>query len=273
MTSNKEAPGSDDFNPKVLKLRTFWEPIVGLAALATIPMLFVEDSFSQSSALLIDAAIWLVFTAQFLTVLFACRDSTERKAWVRESMLDILIILGSFPILPSNLQSLRLLRIGSASRLIHFLRIGRVFALTRLTKAVARKFRLNPAVFSGTTAIVAILIGANVLHIFEPELLPNLGVALWWAVTTVTTVGYGDLVPATNSGRIVAAVLMVVGMAIMAAFSSALTSYLVNEKEEVAFKEFQSKILEEFSLLNARLDKIEAALGETEGNQPGQELK
>lgn len=249
-----------DFNPRVSKLRRFWEPLVGLAALATLPMLFIERNLEPGTALIANSAIWFVFTAEFLTIFFACEGTVEKKAWMRESVLDILIIVGSFPVLPSTLQSFRLLRIGRASRLVRFLRIGRIFVLGWLLKLLARKFRLSPAAFSGTTTIIAILIGANALHILEPELIPDLGVALWWAVTTVTTVGYGDFAPTSEPGRVVASLLMVTGIASMAAFSSALTSYLVRQQEEAVVQEAESHILEELRRLHERLDGIESLL-------------
>lgn len=251
-----------NFNPRVVRLRKFWEPLVGIAALATVPMLFFERSLKPETAFLVNALIWLVFTCEFFTILSVCRGAAERKAWIRESVLDILIIVGSFPVLPSTLQSFRLLRLGRAGRLIRFLRIGRVFVLGWLLRLVARKFRLNPAAFSGTITIIAVLVGANALHILEPELIPNLGVALWWAVTTVTTVGYGDVTPASEAGRLVAAFLMIAGIVSMAAFSSALTSYLVKEQEEEVVRDAEAHILEELRRLNERLDGIENTLRE-----------
>ena len=257
-----------ELNPKANRRRALWEPFVGLAALVTLPMLFFEDSIEPGAALIANSLIWLVFTGEFVAVLMSCEGREERMYWLRESILDLFIIIGSFPILPGTLQSLRLLRIGRASRLARLLRLSRIFVLGWLLKFLAKRFRINPIAFSGTTTIIAVLVGANALHILEPELVPNLRVAIWWAVTTVTTVGYGDLAPATEPGRIVAATLMIIGIACMAAFSGALASYLVKAQEEKVVREAESHILEELKYLRSKLDALEGLLEERSFRDP-----
>ena len=187
----------------------------------------------------------------------------RRRAWIWYSKIDILIILGSLPVLPSSLQSLRVLRIGRASRVIRFLRLGRLFALTWLLRWAAGRFRLNPVIFSGASTLVALIVGANALHILEPELVPNLGSALWWGITTVTTVGYGDVAPKTEQGRMVGAVLMIIGAASMAAFSGGLASYLVRHHEEELVKETEGHILGELREIRNQLDRLESRINES----------
>ena len=118
--------------------------------------------------------------------------------------------------------------------------------------------RLNPVIFSGTSTLIALVVGANALHILEPEIVPDLGAALWWGITTVTTVGYGDIVPTTEAGRLVGVSLMIVGVAAMAAFSGALASYLVRHHEEELVKESEKHILTELRKIRAQLDRLES---------------
>jgi voltage-gated potassium channel len=54
--------------------------------------------------------------------------------------------------------------------------------------------------------------GALALHALEPETVPTLGDALWWALVTVSTVGYGDISPVTDAGRVLASLLIVSGI-------------------------------------------------------------
>ncbi len=68
------------------------------------------------------------------------------------------------------------------------------------------------------------------MRIVDPEDFPSLGVALWWAVTTVTTVGYGDVVPVQPAGRAVAAVLMIVGFASLSLLTGIVASVLVHKR-------------------------------------------
>lgn len=238
---------------------------MGVAALVTVPLIFVEDQLKPMTTLWLNFGIWCVFTISFLSTLFVCKDKQERLDFIKASTLDLLIILGSFPILPSTLQSLRILRVGRATRLIQLLRLGRVFALGWLLRWAQKRFRLNPVLFSGTVTIIAIFVGANALHIFEPVLAPSLSTALWWAVTTVSTVGYGDISPSTPEGRLVGGCLMIVGVAAMAGFSGALASYLVRhpEGDEPQQTEKLDKVLTELQEIRSQLERIERLRDET----------
>ncbi len=235
-------------NPKAEKIDKMMEPWVGLAALATIPMIFLESDMEPRSAFIANGAIWLVFTLHFFWVLLACQGAPERKSWVKSSVLDILIIIGSFPILPSSLQSLRLLRVGRATRILRFLRLGRVFALGWLLQWAKRKFTLNPLLFSANATLIAILIGANSIQILEPDLVPNLGSALWYAFATCSTVGYGDLTPVSDGGRAIGVLLMIIGVAMMASFSGALASYLTSQHNAEVDSELKEVLIELKSL-------------------------
>jgi voltage-gated potassium channel len=79
--------------------------------------------------------------------------------------------------------------------------------------------------------IVAFAVGFAVLiRLLDPHDFPTIGLALWWAVMTVTTVGYGDIVPTTTAGRIVASGLMVVGFASLSLLTGFVASLLVHRR-------------------------------------------
>ncbi len=241
------------------KLERFWEPIVGGAALATVPFLLFEGQMDPSTLFMGDVIIWSIFTMAFLSVLLTCRDRAERIAWVRKSWLELLIIIGSFPILPDSLQSIRLLRLGRFAR---FLRLGRLLAVTYFLKWTRQRFALSPVAFAGTTTVVLAILGANALHILEPDLAPDLGVGLWWAITTMTTVGYGDIAPESLEGRFVGGFLMVFGVAIMASFSGYLASFLVAENEEST----QNTVEERLDSILFKIERLEALVAQ--GSNP-----
>src|ERR1700729_4630439 len=84
------------------------------------------------------------------------------------------------------------------------------------------------------------------------------GGALWWAVVTVTSVGYGDQYPVTVAGRAVAVVLMITGIALFGVVAAAIASYFV---EQDAGREADARVDEVLTVLHrieARLDEIEA---------------
>jgi voltage-gated potassium channel len=96
-------------------------------------------------------------------------------------------------------------------------------------------------------AIVLVLIAGAVERIVEPDTFTSLGLAYWWAVTTVTTVGYGDVVPEDPPGRIVAALLMLIGLALIPTLTSVIVSTLIGKqrREEQEHLERMLKRIEE----------------------------
>jgi voltage-gated potassium channel len=76
----------------------------------------------------------------------------------------------------------------------------------------------------GGTVIVITLAGGVAGRLLDPHDFPSLGAALWWSLQTVTTVGYGDVVPVTPVGRIVGAVLMVAGIGFITVITAVVTS-------------------------------------------------
>ena len=104
--------------------------------------------------------------------------------------------------------------------------------------------------------------GATLVRYADPLNFPTYWTGLWWAVTTVTTVGYGDVVPATTGGRLVAVCLMFVGIGCFAFMTAvAASAIVIGEEQEIEREE--TIVLARLDELNARLDRIETTL------QPG----
>ena len=141
--------------------------------------------------------------------------------------------------LVSSIPTLEFMRAGRALRLIRLLRILRAFRSTKHLVNHVFKSRTQGALTSA--AIIAILmIIFSSIAILEVEHAPNSNIktaedAIWWAYVTITTVGYGDKFPVTTEGRIIAAFLMTVGVALFGTFTAFLASWFVGQtkKEEV----------------------------------------
>ncbi len=111
---------------------------------------------------------------------------------------------------------------------------------------------------------IAVIVGlAFVLSVgaatFERLVDPGIGTygdALWWAVSTVSTVGYGDVVPESAAGRIVASILMLVGLALIPLITSTVVSILVSQRT----RESQKEEARDLALILERLDRIEQRL-------------
>jgi voltage-gated potassium channel len=104
-----------------------------------------------------------------------------------------------------------------------------------------------------TIAVMALACGF-IMRIVDPEDFPSLGLALWWAVQTVTTVGYGDAVPVQPAGRAVAALLMILGYASLSLLTGIVASVLVRKRNEA------EKPPPNFEQLDRRLAEIERLL-------------
>ena len=76
--------------------------------------------------------------------------------------------------------------------------------------------------------------GAAVMRIADPDNFPSFGLAIWWALQTVTTVGYGDVVPTSVGGRFVGGVEMVLGVSFIAFVTAGVTSFVVQRAEAEA---------------------------------------
>ena len=86
------------------------------------------------------------------------------------------------------------------------------------------------------------------------------GSGLWWAVQTVTTVGYGDDVPTTAAGQLLAALVMLLGIGFLTVITAAITSTFVSRARADLWRTPVDASTEEFRQLHERLDRIEAAL-------------
>ena len=99
------------------------------------------------------------------------------------------------------------------------------------------------------------------MTVADREGFPSIGSGLWWAVQTVTTVGYGDHVPASVAGRLVAALVMLVGIGFLTVITAAITSRFVSRsRREQAPSGPTTPTEEQLQQIAARLERIEAAL-------------
>ena len=132
----------------------------------------------------------------------------------------------------------------------------------RLGTAVARATTPRGAAIVIATASTAITVGAgSLMTVFDHENYPSVGSGLWWAVQTVTTVGYGDNVPVTLAGQLVAVLVMLLGIGFLTVITAAITSTFVSRsRREQAPSDVETAMAEQFRQLDSRLERIEAAL-------------
>ena len=105
-----------------------------------------------------------------------------------------------------------------------------------------------------TTMVVIVFVFATVIRIFDKTDFKTYGDALWWAVATVTTVGYGDVVPTTAVGRGVASLLMITGFAFLSLITGTIASALVARFTGARSDE---RVVQALARLEERLEQLE----------------
>ncbi len=240
--------------------RERWErrtdaPLLVLAVLFLIAFLLpfvVPLTPAQDRALrVLDVVVWAAFTADYLVRLVL---SVDRWRFVRSHPLDLLIIL--LPLL-RPLRGLQVLRV---------LRVGAVMGVASRRARRAVHVRVSTYV-AGATVVLICLAAVAVLEAERRAGGANITTlpdALWWAVATVTTVGYGDRFPTTGLGRLVATGLMLVGIALLGVVTAAIAAWFVERLRDVEAAEERREatltdVLSELRQIRERLDALPSA--------------
>jgi len=131
-----------------------------------------------------------------------------------------------------------------------------------LDRAVARAVTPRGAAVLIATASTLITVAAGIaMTVADNDNFPTIGSGLWWSVQTVTTVGYGDHVPTTVAGQLLAALVMLLGVALLTIIISSITSTFVSRSSrEQTPSGVTTATAEQLQLIAGRLERIEAAL-------------
>lgn len=189
--------------------------ILGLVFLVIIllPLATPLSSTTQTFLDWSNWALWAVFAVDYFVRLYL---APERWHFVKTHILDLIIV-----VVPA-FRALRVLRLISV-------------LLVSLRRARDLNYMVLP-VYVG--AITAVLIGVSSVLVYDAEAtnpdspISTLGDAVWWAFTTVTTVGYGDEYPITPLGRTLGVLLMLSGIALIGSLTASAAAWLTNTRRE-----------------------------------------
>ena len=175
----------------------------------------------------VDLGIWAAFLAEYLARLFV---APNRFDFVRRNLFDLLLVV--VPVL----RPLRLLR---SIRVIRAVRLTRLAAgAGRLATEHRMRFASRAALLAAGMGVILVLVAAvMVLDVERADTKANirtLGDAVWWACSTVTTVGYGDHYPVTAAGRAIAIVLMITGVGIFGVLTASAAAWFVTADKKDA---------------------------------------
>ena len=211
--------------------RVFDITVMSLILLSVLSIIL--ESFESLAARFAPAfAGFELVTILFFTVEYAARLWTAdlllpgsshphiRYALSFMAIVDLLAILPFYlPFLSADLRFLRMLRLLRLLRMIRVFKLGRYFDALRIVVKVIKDSAAQ-LVISILLCLFVMLFSAIVMYTVEnpaqPDQFPNIIASLWWAICTLTTVGYGDVYPITAIGRFFAAVISLVGIGIIA---------------------------------------------------------
>lgn len=239
------------------------DALVFVAALLSVPVAVQADT-PVGILLVADLVAWSIFVFEAVVKISAY----GRRAYLadRWNWIDLAIIFLSAPYyLMTGIPLMA--RLGSMARLARLVRIGLV-AAKALRQGRSLLSRRNLPAGAGITALATVL-AAVVVYYFESragnQAFDSFADALWWSVVTLTTVGYGDLSPATLPGRLGAVFLMFVGVAFLGTVAATLASFLVDEEERSTEDELRAEMGE----LREEMRELREALAEAKESRDG----
>lgn len=242
--------------------RRFEWPMVMLAIWIPFQWYFESSRLiTFDTSRLANWAVWSVFVCE--TTLITA-TATRKLTYLRQNWMNLVIILAGFPVFWEAVPlfaSLRGLRIV-------FL-VGALHRTMRTVQDVLKSNKLGATLLA--SFIIIVIFGVTISAI-DPEVKSPFD-GIWWAWVTVTTVGYGDIVPSSVAGRIIGALLILLGVGLFALLTANLSALFIGrdmtgvekeveeverEIEEVEFEE--SRILRKLDEMEKRLKRIEKKL-------------
>lgn len=236
--------------------RVFALPMLVLSVLL-IPVLLLPIAWSgmphdfRVSLDITDYVIWGAFAAEYLVMLGLARSKLD---YFKHHIVQLLLVA---------LPLLRPLRIAWTLRLVRSaVGVGRAAQLSRRS-LVMRAGLYAPAAAAGVTIVIASLVFDAERRV-DGSNIKTFGDALWWAVTTITTVGYGDHYPVTPAGKALAFVLMISGLALLGLVTATIAAAFVRWTEE-PIEQAEEQVQEEQSdMLELLLLEVRALRAEVE---------
>lgn len=193
----------------------------------------------------IDSVITLIFIIDyFARLVFAA----SKKSFIKANVLDLIAII------PFN-SLFKFFRVLKVLRILKLLKLAKVSAyIGRLYKHIKFFLDINGLKYMIVVCVMCILLGGVTIHFVEGMSFAD---GLWWSFVTATTVGYGDISPVSSYGRIVAAILMLVGIGLIGSLTSTITA-LFFERHDVK-KDAKSEIIK---TIQGQLDNFDSLTDE-----------
>ncbi len=215
-------------------LKFFYNVSIAFLALFSVAIVILDYSSVIDLGMMpwevIDHIIWAIFTVDYIVRLSISKD---KKEFFKKNIFDLIAILPFNEVLSIFRVSrvFRIARLARLTRLTKGLRLFRAFGFLGILKKRLDKFlHTNGFIYVLYTAGALILASSIAMSYLENK---TFGDALWWSIVTTTTVGYGDISPATPAGRIIAVILMLFGIGLIGMLTGTITTYFTKQKAPV----------------------------------------
>jgi voltage-gated potassium channel len=190
--------------------------VLALAFLIAFSYPAFVDPIPASTQTLLNAVQWISWIAFATDLVYGLSKASNKKSYLVKHPLEVAAVLLPF------LRPLRLMRVISFGGLaLQKVAIGRQFAIT-VKVAIS-------ALFISYIAAIQITISERGV---EGSNIKTFSDGLWWAVTTVTTVGYGDRFPTTTEGRLLAVLLMITGISLVGVITASVAAWFVKMSQD-----------------------------------------
>ena len=248
----KPSGGRNDLVDNIERVTKYPMALLGLAWLAVAIVVLTEDRHRSASVVLVGTlfGLWAILLMEYLVRLVLAPD---RRGYLRRRWVEpVTVVVPPF-------QGWHVVGIEKMSLLVHegMLRV----------EAILKHHSLFRVLIAAAATLV---LGAWLVLLFEENAkgsnIHSFPDALWWAIVTVTTVGYGDRFPVTEGGRAVAVVLMLVGIGLIGVLTATVASVFIKEhtdanKEE--FKKGHADLGQQLAVISDRVADVERRLGAT----------
>lgn len=211
-----------------------------ICLLAVLSVIFIVIPVSNTTRTL-DTIIYWVFVMDYITGITIAEN---KVTFLKTSFLDLIAILPLGNILRAFKMS-RLLKLAKLTR------VGRLFNHAK------RFFDTNGLKYVILLSVSAIMVATIAMMLIESMTFED---ALWWSYVTATTVGYGDLSPTTTTGRVIASLLMLVGIGLIGSLTSSITSFFMNENKKEVDVEVRSDKVDMVKAMYDTLTEAEKAI-------------
>ena len=215
-------------NFKSTRAKILYEIFISILALVAVIMALADIlgkiDTSRSTWYWLDLSILLIFAIDYIVRLIL---SDSKKKFFVTNIFDLIAIIP----FSSFFRAFRIARLVRLTRLLKFAKLTKFAVYIKRFGSRSMNFlRTNGLIYILFITVAVVLLGSVGIYVVENGITVNgFSDAIWWAFVTATTVGYGDISPATDIGRVIAGLLMITGIGTIGMLTGTIATYFVKK--------------------------------------------